>query len=73
MKGERRRDSRPDRRHNHTKVSCDDASSQSYSSQPISSRSDGLSITVRQGSSGRNVTEEGKKRIAAFLSKQTPY
>mgnify|MGYP001797278868 CR=1 FL=1 len=84
VRGERRRDRdhRSDRRtHNHTKVSADNSSAAASNSaaannnnnHTVTARGDNLTVTVRQTTPQRNITQEGKNRIAAFLSKSTNY
>ena len=84
VRGERRRDRdhRSDRRtHNHTKVSADNSSAAASNSaaannnnnHTVTARGDNLTVTVRQTTPQRNITQEGKNRIAAFLSKTTNY
>ena len=82
VRGERRRDRdhRSDRRtHNHTKVSADNsaasnsAAANNNNNHTVTARGDNLTVTVRQTTPQRNITQEGKNRIAAFLSKTTNY
>lgn len=118
VRGEKRRDSKSDRRlyshHNQTKVSGEESrtsplrltstvtrssssgaitnnnssNNQGHSSAVTSNGGSGgpalvpalgngsqkqLSVTVRQGTNARNVTQEGKNRITAYLNKSTPY